>query len=150
MAVLCSMEPSIAATHSSRELKGAFLSLCLDGVGPRGRSRGEVEVPAGAVLQPFLDLGRLAGGDFVQDDARSGRPPCRLRRRGPPSGRRCRCACIRGLGSRDSRASSAAAPASVQAPGSVCFRPPGARRRGRVASYRIPPTPSARKRSRQR
>ena len=34
--------------------------------------RGEAEAPAGAVLQPFMDLGRRAGGDDIEDDARVG------------------------------------------------------------------------------
>ena len=40
----------------------------LDGVHPRGRCRGEMEGPVGTVLEPPVDLGRLVGGNVVEND----------------------------------------------------------------------------------
>ena len=40
----------------------------LDGTHPRGRGRSEVKRPIGVVLQPFVNFGRLVGGDIVEGD----------------------------------------------------------------------------------
>ena len=44
----------------------------LDGIHPRGRDRSEVKRPIGGILQPFVDFGRLVGGDIVKDDMNLG------------------------------------------------------------------------------
>ncbi len=47
----------------------------LDGIHPRGRGRSEVKRPIGVVLQPFVDLGRLVGGNVVEHDMNLGSRP---------------------------------------------------------------------------
>ena len=48
-------------------LPGQLREEPLHGVHPGRRGRGEVELPVGAALQPFVDLGRLVRGDVVED-----------------------------------------------------------------------------------
>ena len=49
-------------------LAGQFGKKPLNGIDPGSRSRREVETPFGMILEPFVNLGRLVGGDTVEND----------------------------------------------------------------------------------
>lgn len=56
------------AEHAAPEASpGEFGEETLNGIEPRRRSRGEVEGPAGVLLEPFTDLGMFVSGIVVDD-----------------------------------------------------------------------------------